>query len=207
MTTSVSMPSTDRSHAEGARLSRRRLLAAGALLPACRLSWSAAPAAGDARFVLVILRGGLDGLGAVPAPGDAAFAGARGTLATFAEPALPLAGPGSDGWFALHPALAQMHAMHGRGELSVLHAVGLPYRERSHFDAQQVLESGGTRPYEITTGWLARALTTGGTPSTVTEEAPTTGTPGTTDGTTIASSATDSNSATDSPTTDRKSVV
>jgi uncharacterized protein (DUF1501 family) len=51
-----------------------------------------------------------------------------------------------------------MHAMYGRGELAVLHAVGLPYRERSHFDAQQVLESGGTRPYELSTGWLGRAL-------------------------------------------------
>jgi uncharacterized protein (DUF1501 family) len=48
--------------------------------------------------------------------------------------------------------------MYGRGELAVLHAVGLPYRDRSHFDAQQVLESGGVRPYEIGTGWLARAL-------------------------------------------------
>jgi uncharacterized protein (DUF1501 family) len=48
--------------------------------------------------------------------------------------------------------------MYGQGELAVLHAVGLPYRERSHFDAQQVLESGGSRPYEYSTGWLARAL-------------------------------------------------
>jgi uncharacterized protein (DUF1501 family) len=48
--------------------------------------------------------------------------------------------------------------MYGRGELVVLHAVGLPYRDRSHFDAQQVLESGGVRPYELSTGWLARAL-------------------------------------------------
>ena len=139
-------------------LSRRRLLAAGALLPAARLSWGAAPAAGDARFVLVILRGGMDGLGAVPAIGDPAFAAARGPLATFAEAALPLAGAGSDNFFALHPALAQMHAMHGRGEMSVLHAVGLPYKERSHFEAQQLLESGGQRPHEITTGWLGRAL-------------------------------------------------
>ena len=109
------------------------------------------------RFAFVILRGGMDGLTAVPAPGDPAFAEARGVLGQFAAPALPLEGP-----FALHPLLPQLHAMYGRGELAVLHATGLPYRERSHFDAQQVLESGGMRPYEITTGWLARALAAGG---------------------------------------------
>ena len=48
--------------------------------------------------------------------------------------------------------------MYARGEMTVLHAVGLPYHERSHFDAQQVLESGGSRPHELTTGWLGRAL-------------------------------------------------
>ena len=51
--------------------------------------------------------------------------------------------------------------MYGRGELQVVHAVGLPYRERSHFDAQNVLESGGSRPFELTTGWLGRALGAG----------------------------------------------
>ncbi len=68
-------------------------------------------------------------------------------------PPLPLQGP-----FALHPLLPQVHAMYVGGEAAVLHAVGLPYRERSHFDAQQVLESGGTKPHELTTGWLGRAL-------------------------------------------------
>lgn len=106
-----------------------------------------------ARLVLVILRGGLDGLAAVPAVGDPAFAGARGALAEFAAPALPL-----DGTFALHPALGQLHGLYAQRELLVVHATGLPYRERSHFDAQQVLESGGTQPHELATGWLARAL-------------------------------------------------
>jgi uncharacterized protein (DUF1501 family) len=105
------------------------------------------------RFVFVILRGGLDGLSAAPAPGDPGFVDARGALASFASPALTL-----DATFALHPALAQLHAMYGRGELALVHATGLPYRERSHFDAQQVLESGGVRPFEISTGWLGRAL-------------------------------------------------
>jgi len=105
----------------------------------------------------VILRGGLDGLACVPAPGDPDFAPARGPLAQFASAPLPL-----DPTFALHPNLAQLHAMYGRGELAVVHAVGLPYRDRSHFDAQQVLESGGARPYEISSGWLGRTLGSSG---------------------------------------------
>jgi uncharacterized protein (DUF1501 family) len=134
-------------------------LAGATLMPWARLAVAAAPAAGPRRFVFVILRGGMDGLTAVPATGDPAFAEARGTLGHFtpfgAEP-LKL-----DATFALHPLLPQLHAMYGRQELAVLHAVGLPYKERSHFDAQQVLESGGLRPYELATGWLGRAI--GGT--------------------------------------------
>jgi uncharacterized protein (DUF1501 family) len=129
--------------------------AAGALLPWASLSL-AEPAAGvhtHQRLVLVVLRGGMDGLGAAPVIGDPAFAGARGPLAQLPEPALALTGP-----FALHPALKQLHALYGQGELAVIHATGLPYKERSHFDAQQVLESGGTQPYQLSTGWLARAL-------------------------------------------------
>lgn len=140
------------------RASRRRLLSgaigAAALSPLASLSFAAPAArASDARFVFVILRGGLDGLYAVPAIGDPEFAAARGPLAQYESAPLKL-----DATFALHPNLAQLHAMYGRGELAVLHAVGLPYRDRSHFDAQQVLESGGVRPYELGTGWLARAL-------------------------------------------------
>ena len=108
---------------------------------------------GENRFVFVVLRGGMDGLSAAPVPGDPAFAEARGALASFGAAPLALDGP-----FALHPLLPQLHAMYGRGELAVVHATGLPYKERSHFDAQQVLESGGMRPYELSTGWLGRAL-------------------------------------------------
>ncbi len=137
-----------------------QLLAAAGALPFARLAVAATPAAtpapGAKRFVFVILRGGMDGLTAVPAIGDPAFAEARGVLANFAPfGAEPLK---LDATFALHPLLPQLHAMYSRGELAVLHAAGLPYRERSHFDAQQVLESGGTKPYELATGWLGRAL-------------------------------------------------
>ena len=136
-----------------------RAALAATTAPWATLSLAAAPAALSTsanRFVFFILRGGMDGLHAVPAVGDPTWADARGTLAQFAAPPLAL-----DGTFALHPLLPQLHAMYGRRELAVLHAVGLPYRERSHFDAQQVLESGGTRPYELASGWLGRALAPG----------------------------------------------
>ncbi len=138
-------------------------LAGAALTPWARLAVAAAPATSPKRFVFVILRGGMDGLTAVPAIGDPAFAEARGALgqySAFNTEALKL-----DQTFALHPLLPQLHTMYSRHELAVLHAVGLPYKERSHFDAQQVLESGGLRPYELATGWLGRALQgTGGAP-------------------------------------------
>lgn len=143
-------------------LSRRGLLAAaaaGTLAPTTAtlaFATAAATPADAPRFVLVVLRGGMDGLGAVPAVGDPAFAPSRGPLADPGAPVLPL-----DATFALHPALASLHAMHAGGELAVVHAVGLPYRDRSHFDAQQVLESGGTRPFQLSTGWLGRALAAG----------------------------------------------
>ena len=130
-------------------------LGAGALgaMSMSTLSFAAGSTASTKRFVFVVLRGGMDGLSAVPAIGDPEFAAARGPLAQFSSAPLTL-----DATFALHPNLAQLHTMYIGGELVVVHAAGLPYRERSHFDAQQVLESGGVRPYELTTGWLGRAL-------------------------------------------------
>ena len=128
-------------------------LGASALGAISTLSFAAGSSGSAKRFVFVVLRGGLDGLSAVPAIGDPEFAAARGPLAQFASAPLAL-----DAIFALHPNLAQLHSMYTGGELVVVHAAGLPYRERSHFDAQQVLESGGVRPYELTTGWLGRAL-------------------------------------------------
>jgi uncharacterized protein (DUF1501 family) len=141
-----------------ARLSRRDLLLACLGLPGVTgLSWAAsADALGDRRLVFVILRGGLDGLTAVPATGDPAFEAARGALA------LPSRGDGAalplNDLFSLHPLLPQMHAMYRQRELLVVHATATPYRERSHFDAQNLLESGGTVPFALDSGWLNRAL-------------------------------------------------
>ena len=114
-----------------------------------RLSF-AAPSGAERRLVFVFLRGGMDGLSAVPAYGDPQFSGRRGDLA--AE-SLRL-----DGTFGLSAQLAEMHKLYGAGELAVLHAVATPYRERSHFDAQNLLENGTAKPFGRDSGWLNAAL-------------------------------------------------
>jgi uncharacterized protein (DUF1501 family) len=133
------------------------LLSSAALAPWSQLSLAGQARDNEPRLALIVLRGGLDGLTAVPLPRDDQFVSARGPLAQLPSAALPL-----EGAFALHPALSEMHALYGRGELLVVHATGLPYRERSHFDAQQLLESGGAKPHELGTGWLGRALAANG---------------------------------------------
>lgn len=135
---------------------RRQLLVAAAAAPFAGLSLAAGPALANPnapRFVFMILRGGMDGLIAAPPVGDPSLMDARGALASFQGEPLKL-----DATFALNPLLPQLHTMYGRGELALVQATGIPYRERSHFDAQQVLESGGSKPHELSTGWLGRAL-------------------------------------------------
>jgi uncharacterized protein (DUF1501 family) len=111
----------------------------------------------DNRLVVVMLRGALDGLAAVPAVGDPAWRGLRPNADAQAEQDGGAPSP-LDGTFALHPQLGMLHQWWQDGSLLILHAVAQPYRERSHFDAQQMLESGGTRPFEWQTGWLGRAM-------------------------------------------------
>jgi uncharacterized protein (DUF1501 family) len=127
-------------------------LAATGLLPArLALAAQAENTPSEQRLVVVLLRGALDGLSAVPALGDPAWSALRGGAET--PMALPL-----DNTFGMHPGLAHLHRWYLNKELAVVHAVASPYRERSHFDAQQLLESGGERPFVLSTGWLARAL-------------------------------------------------
>jgi uncharacterized protein (DUF1501 family) len=137
------------------------LLGAGALLPAgllaTRLAFAGgAPVAGDARasgdgrFVFILMRGALDGLAAVPPVGDPDYARLRGPMA--------VAGTALDGMFALHPAMQFLAGRFASRELLVMHAIATPYRDRSHFDGQDLLESGATVPHALQSGWLNRAL-------------------------------------------------
>jgi uncharacterized protein (DUF1501 family) len=134
-------------------VNRRKFIhGAGAFGLTCTLPRFAFAANADARFVLVILRGALDGLAAVPAHGDGNYAAKRGELA-ITSPELKL-----DGMFALHPSLTHLHERYRADELVVFHAVASPYRERSHFDGQDLLESGVAHGRSAHDGWLNRAL-------------------------------------------------
>ncbi len=130
----------------------KTMTAAGALSlwdAPVRYAFAAVPT--ERRFVVVILRGALDGLAAVPPHGDKDYAGVRGSLAI----ASPL---DLDGFFGLHPALTNVKAMYDAKEAAIFHNICSPYRDRSHFDGQNVLESGGSGPHILNDGWLNRAL-------------------------------------------------
>jgi uncharacterized protein (DUF1501 family) len=137
---------------------RRFLLSSGALAAGAALpTILSAHTGGSARLVVVILRGALDGLAAVPPYADPDYAGLRRELAI----AAPGAADGAlalDSTFGLHPSLAFLHERFRANELLVFNAVASPYRDRSHFDGQNVLENGLTKPIGSADGWLNRAL-------------------------------------------------
>jgi uncharacterized protein (DUF1501 family) len=135
---------------------RHLLLASGVLFAWAHLPRAARAEGRDPRFLVVVLRGALDGLAAVAPVGDPDWLRLRGDNALTLggkTPALPL-----DNFFALNPAMPNLHRMYKAGEASIVHAVASPYRERSHFDGQDVLESGLSKPGAVDTGWLNRAL-------------------------------------------------
>ncbi len=137
-------------------LDRRRFLSfsglgAGALLVAPRMAL--ATVATDRRFVFIIQRGAADGLNIVAPYADPAYARLRGALAIDPSSATKL-----DGTFALHPSLVETAKMYGQHQALFVHAIASPYRDRSHFDGQNVLETGGTQPYQEKDGWLNRLV-------------------------------------------------
>jgi uncharacterized protein (DUF1501 family) len=105
------------------------------------------------RFVFVLLRGGFDGLAAVVPYGDPAYGTLRGPLAFGSDDVVTLSPA-----FGLAPGLAPLREFWERDELVVLHAMAIPYRTRSHFDGQAVLETGLDRPIGASDGWLNRLL-------------------------------------------------
>lgn len=137
---------------------RELLLASGVLFAWAHLPRAALAEGRDPRFLTIVLRGALDGLAAVAPVGDPDWVRLRGdnalTLGS-ATPALPL-----DNFFALNPAMPNLARMYRAGHATIVHAVASPYRERSHFDGQDVLESGFIKPGASDTGWLNRALAT-----------------------------------------------
>ena len=131
-------------------LTRRFFLASGgasaALASVAFPRMAFASANTQRRFVFIIQRGAADGLAIVAPTGDPAFIGIRGAFAD------DLAGGTKVGsFFTLHPALAETAKL-------FVHAVASPYRDRSHFDGQNVLETGGSAAYRLKDGWMNRML-------------------------------------------------
>ena len=135
---------------------RELLLTSGTLFAWAHMPRLAYAEGRDPRFLAVILRGALDGLATVAPVGDPDWTGLRGEEALTLggkTPALKL-----DDFFALNPAMPNLHRMFQGGEAIVVHACATPYRERSHFDGQDLLESGLPKAGPSDTGWLNRAL-------------------------------------------------
>ena len=140
-------------------LTRREIIKALGLTAAASsapgLAFTAAET--EARFVLVILRGAVDGLALAAPYGDGNYHRVRGELA--------LSTPGHangllklDGLFGLHPSLQGLYRQYQDDAAIIVHAVASPYRERSHFDGQDILENGAARVGALRDGWLNRAL-------------------------------------------------
>ena len=139
-------------------LSRRALItASGALFASATIpAFVRAADARDPRFVVMILRGAMDGLSAVAPIGDPDYAGLHGELELQwdgAHPALKI-----DPFFGLNPAMPNFARLYNAKQAIAIHACATNYRERSHFDGQDVLESGMQGPGQVQSGWLNRAV-------------------------------------------------
>ena len=110
----------------------------------------------DPRFLFVFLRGGLDGLAMVAPVGDPNYEAARGGLEltrTGEKAGIPL-----DADFVLNPKMPFLASLFRNREAAIIHAVASPYRERSHFDGQDVVETGLGGVGRVDTGWMNRMI-------------------------------------------------
>jgi len=104
----------------------------------------------EKRFVFILLRGGMDGMGALPPIGDKTFTSLKGRDTSYDDYHK------LDGDFALHPSLKHMHSLYKDKQAIFVPAMASPYRTRSHFDAQDLLEYGTASKTSLRSGWLAR---------------------------------------------------
>jgi len=137
--------------------SRRQFLAGSAAF----FAWAGTPklarAEGrDPRFLTIVLRGALDGLATVAPVGDPDWISVRGDFALNPDSKMPPLK--LTDFYAVHPSMPNLHRMFHAGHATIVHAVSSSYRDRSHFDGQDVLESGLVKPSSTSTGWLNRAL-------------------------------------------------
>lgn len=138
---------------EGASLiSRRDFLKATAILSFAALpEFAIGREPSDARLLTILLRGGLDGLHAMPPVGERRLESLRQSINP--DNILKL-----DGFFGLHPSFPTVHKMYQVGEALLVHGTSIPYTGRSHFEGQDLMESGADAPYASASGWMGRAL-------------------------------------------------
>lgn len=144
--------------APGRGITRRELLrgaAASCVAFAVPSLWARPGRAADTAPVLVqiFLRGGADGLSLVAPHGDPRYAALRPTIGLSPTATLDL-----DGYFGLHPSLAALEPLYRSGDLAILHAVGSPDPTRSHFRAQDGIETAAPGALDVTQGWINRWL-------------------------------------------------
>lgn len=153
---------------EGAySISRRGFLGAASAV----LTFAALPKlaigqeATQTRLLVILLRGGMDGLFAMPPIGD-------GDLSSLRKHLQPENLQDLDGFFALHETLQNVHRAYADGNALLVHSTSLPYTGRSHFEGQDIMESGVMRPFASRTGWLGRALDLSGYSAAITMTLP-----------------------------------
>ena len=134
-------------------ISRRVFLSGSAslIVTAPMFSNGFASGAQKKNLVVVMLRGGMDGLTAVPFIGNNILAKARPDIGV--DKPIKITPD-----FALHPRLKKFKKLWDNDKASIFHATSIPYTGRSHFEGQYLMESGGIKPYYDKTGWLGRAL-------------------------------------------------
>lgn len=141
-------------------MKRRTFLGGAATLTLAGTGALAANTTGQRRLLVILLRGGMDGLAAIPPVGDSELREIRAGL----TPSTPLPG---NGFFGVHPALPTFASLMGQGEAVAIHATGFAYRGRSHFEGQDIMQSGVEKPFTSQSGWLGRAMQKSGTGSSV----------------------------------------
>lgn len=133
-------------------ISRRGFLQASVILSFAALpEFALGKEPSDTRLLTILLRGGMDGLLAMPPVGEKRLQSLRPNINP--DDALPL-----DGFFALHPTFNNIHDLYNKGEALLVHGTSIPYTGRSHFEGQNVMESGVMTPYASQSGWMGRAL-------------------------------------------------
>ena len=109
----------------------------------------------DKRLLVVLLRGGMDGLAAVPPLGDK-------NLSKIRKDVLVQGANDLDGFFGIHPNLKFLESEYQTGNAAFVHATSFPYTGRSHFDGQNIMETGSEQAYAVTSGWVGRAMNAAG---------------------------------------------